>query len=358
MTERERAEGSAPPHAPPLLEVEGLATIIGRGADPLRPVNGVSFTLGEGETVAVVGESGSGKSMTALSLMGLLPKAARVVGGSARLDGVDLVTLPPKAMRERRGIDIAYMPQDPVSALNPALTIGHQVMEPLLVHRKAGRHEAAQQALELLRNVGIPNLPGALDAYPHQLSGGMRQRVLLAMSLIGKPKVLIADEPTTAVDVTTQEQIIDMLWDIQRDTKLGIVLITHDLGVVARIASRVLVMYAGRVVEYGDADQVFERPIHPYTRGLLRSVEFDQVVPQSRLYALAGNPPQLAELPSGCAFHPRCPHAVDVCREVVPRLAPVPDGPGLGACHLAAEGTLGPFSLHGRPDSVAPEGVE
>jgi oligopeptide/dipeptide ABC transporter ATP-binding protein len=330
-----------------LLDVKGLRTALDGGADlPQYPVEGVGFELGPGETVAIVGESGSGKSMTALSLMGLLPKGvARVVGGTALLLGTDLLALPPKAMRNRRGLDIAYMPQDPVSALNPALTIGHQVMEPLLVHRKASRQEAAGYALELLTEVGIPNLPYSLDAYPHQLSGGMRQRVLLAMSLIGRPKVLIADEPTTAVDVTTQEQIIDLLFEIQRETHLGIVLITHDLGVVARIATRVLVMYAGRVVEYGEADQVFEDPVHPYTRGLLRSVELDRVKPGARLYALGGNPPQLGDLPSGCAFHPRCPYTVPVCVEIVPDLASVPGSDGLSACHLAARGTLPPVDL-------------
>jgi len=279
--------------------------------------------------------------MTALSLMGLLPKGvARVVGGTAVLRGRDLIALTPKAIRELRGVEIAYMPQDPVSALNPALTIGHQVMEPLLVHRRASRQEARTRALALLGEMGIPNLPDSLQAYPHQLSGGMRQRVLLAMALVGRPKVLIADEPTTSVDVTTQEQIIDLLWEIQRETKLGIVLITHDLGVVARVATRVLVMYAGRAVEYGEADQIFEQPMHPYTRGLLQSVAFDRLGPRSRLYALDGNPPQLGELPSGCAFHPRCPYTVQVCVDVEPELSGVPGSPGLSACHLAAQGVL------------------
>jgi oligopeptide/dipeptide ABC transporter ATP-binding protein len=245
-----------------------------------------------------------------------------------------------KAMQEVRGVEIAYMPQDPVSALNPALTIGYQVMEPLVVHHKARPQEARQRALELLTEMGIPNLPGALKAYPHQFSGGMRQRVLLAMALIGKPQVLIADEPTTSVDVTTQEQIIDLLRTIQLETRLGIVLITHDLGVVARIATRILVMYAGRPVEYGEVDQIFEHPMHPYTRGLLQSVEYDQLDPGSRLHALDGNPPQLGELPSGCAFHPRCPFSVQMCMDVRPELAPVPGQPGLSACHLAAQRLL------------------
>ncbi|HTW98386.1 MAG TPA: ABC transporter ATP-binding protein [Acidimicrobiales bacterium] len=325
-----------------VLEVRGLRTLLRSAGTEQLPVDGVSFELAAGETVAVVGESGSGKSMTALSLMGLLPKVAKVVGGSARLGGHDLLGLTTKQVRQLRGVEISYMPQDPVSALNPALTIGRQVAEPLLVHRTASRAEAARRALELLGRLGIPDLPDALDAYPHQLSGGMRQRVLLAMSLIGRPKVLIADEPTTSVDVTTQEQIIDLLGDIQRETRLAVILITHDLGVVARLARRVLVMYAGRVVENGSADQVFEQPTHPYTRGLLQSVDFDGVAPLTRLYALDGNPPQLAELPSGCPFNPRCAYRVEICVDAVPELGPVPGSEALSACHLARQGVLPP----------------
>ena len=357
MSARRDAEGrpaepraGAPAHdgGAPLLAVAGLRTALhARGARQF-PVDGVSFELRGGETLAIVGESGSGKSMTALSIMGLLPRAASVVDGAAVLSGEDLLALGPKEMRERRGTLIAYMPQDPVSALNPSLTIGRQVAEPLLVHHRASRREATERALELLRGLGIPNLPAALDAYPHQLSGGMRQRVLLAMSLIGRPKVLIADEPTTSVDVTTQEQIIDLLGEIQRETKLAMVIITHDLGVVARIATRVLVMYAGRVVEHGDADQVFEAPMHPYTRGLLRSVEFDTVAPLTELFALEGNPPQLSNLPQGCAFHPRCAFRIEVCTQAVPALGQVPGSPGLSACHLAAAGDL--------PAAVGPGG--
>ena len=229
------------------MRSRGLRTIIRTGGSEQYPVDGVSFELRRGETLGIVGESGSGKSMTALSIVGLLPQVASVVAGSAILAGEDLMALGPKAMRTRRGVAIAYMPQDPVSALNPSLTIGRQVTEPLMVHEHGSRQEATDRAVELLRMLGIPNPPGVLDAYPHQLSGGMRQRVLLAMSLIGRPKVLIADEPTTSVDVTTQEQIIDLLGDIQRDSSLALIVITHDLGVVARIATRVLVMYAGRV---------------------------------------------------------------------------------------------------------------
>ena len=334
------------------LEVRGLRTVLRTAGSEQHPVDGVSFELRRGETLGIVGESGSGKSMTALSIVGLLPKVASVVAGSAILAGEDLISLSPKAMRARRGIAIAYMPQDPVSALNPSLTIGRQVTEPLMVHEQGSRQEATDRAVELLRMLGIPNLPGALDAYPHQLSGGMRQRVLLAMSLIGRPQVLIADEPTTSVDVTTQEQIIDLLGDIQRDSSLALIVITHDLGVVARIAARVLVMYAGRVVEYGDADQVFDRPTHPYTRALLRSVDFAGAPPRTRLYALEGYPPQLGDLPSGCAFNPRCGYCEDICRQLVPELGPSADGGSLSACHLATQRRLPPGMPEREPESA------
>lgn len=338
MTET-RADGR------PVLEVEDLRTAIG-GKDSRRiPVNGVSFTVSAGETVAIVGESGSGKTMTALSVMGLLPKGvAHVVGGKVALKGRVVSGLSDREMQSVRGVEIAYMPQDPGSGLNPALTVGLQVIEPLLVHRKGTREQAQQDALDLLGKVGIPDPPRAMSAYPHQLSGGMRQRVLLAMCLIGRPSVLIADEPTTAVDVTTQEQIIDLLASIQEESQLAILLITHDLGVVARIASTVLVMYAGRVVEHGTADQVFDEPMHPYTRGLLQSVDFDSVTPRTRLFALDGAPPQFGDLPAGCAFNPRCRHAEPVCLETVPELAPT-TGTGLSACHVAARGDLPPWTL-------------
>jgi oligopeptide transport system ATP-binding protein len=330
--------------SPPALEVTDLRTAIGGSGSRRMPVNGVSFTVSAGETVAIVGESGSGKTMTALSVMGLLPHGvARVVGGQVALRGRVVSGLSNREMQSVRGVEIAYMPQDPVSGLNPALTIGLQVTEPLLVHKKGSRREAEAGALDLLGKVGIPDPPRAMRSYPHQLSGGMRQRVLLAMCLIGRPSVLIADEPTTAVDVTTQEQIIDLLAAIQAESQLAMLLITHDLGVVARIASKVLVMYAGRVVEHGSADQVFEEPMHPYTRGLLQSVDFDSVTPRTRLFALDGAPPQLGDLPGGCSFSPRCRFAEEVCLETVPELTPAPGG-GLSACHVAARGSLPPWT--------------
>jgi oligopeptide/dipeptide ABC transporter ATP-binding protein len=322
----------------PVLEVEDLRTVIGGKDSRLTPVNGVSFTVSAGETVAIVGESGSGKTMTALSVMRLLPKVAHITGGRVTVKGRAVSDLSDRDMQSVRGVEIAYMPQDPVSGLNPALTVGHQVTEPLLVHHKGTRKEAEDAAVDLLGKVGIPDPPRAMRAYPHQLSGGMRQRVLLAMCLIGQPSVLIADEPTTAVDVTTQEQIIDLLASIQSQSQLAMLLITHDLGVVARIATTVLVMYAGRVVEHGSADQVFEEPMHPYTRGLLQSVDFDAVAPGARLFALDGAPPQLGDLPPGCAFSPRCRYAEPGCSQAVPELAPA--GGHLSACLVAVRGDL------------------
>jgi oligopeptide/dipeptide ABC transporter ATP-binding protein len=327
-----------------VLEVEDLRTAIGGRDSRLLPVNGVSFTVSAGETVAIVGESGSGKTMTALSVMRLLPKAAHVTGGRVTVKGRVVSDLSDAEMQTVRGVEIAYMPQDPLSGLNPALTVGYQVIEPLLVHHKGSRQQAEADAVDLLGKVGIPDPPRAMRSYPHQLSGGMRQRVLLAMCLIGRPSVMIADEPTTAVDVTTQEQIIDLLASLQSQSQLAIVLITHDLGVVARIASTVLVMYAGRVVEHGSADQVFEEPMHPYTRGLLQSVDFDAVAPATRLFALDGTAPTLGDLPAGCAFHPRCRYAEPACRETVPELGPAPGG-GLSACLVAARGDLPRWTL-------------
>jgi peptide/nickel transport system ATP-binding protein len=235
------------------------------------------------------------------------------------------------------------MPQDPMTALNPSLTIGYQVMEPLLVHERLPRALIRTRAIELLKRTGIGNLPDILDAYPHQLSGGMRQRVVLAMALICHPSVLVADEPTTALDVTTQEQIMDLLQDVQREFGLSLIVISHDLGVVARIADHVLVMYAGRPAEYGTVHDIFARPSHPYTRGLLNSVDFASYPPRERLRSIPGVPPRLEALPRGCAFHPRCGYVRDVCRAVEPSLRSAPDLPSLTACHVAQAGELEPW---------------
>jgi oligopeptide transport system ATP-binding protein len=335
--------GSVAP-ASPTLEVRGLHTVLRYGDVQIEPVNGVSFTLHKGKALAIVGESGSGKSLTAASIVRLLPrKLARIEGGEVLYEGRDLLALTERQMRSVRGPGIALMPQDPMTALNPSLTIGYQVAEPLRLHEQLSRRDSLPRAIELLRKTGMPNLPAILDAYPHQLSGGMRQRAVLAMSLICKPAVLIADEPTTALDVTTQEQIVDLLQSFQSESDLSLILITHDLGVVARIADEVLVMYAGRPVEYGTVDEIFYQPSHPYTRGLLRSVDFESYVPREYLQSIPGVPPRLDELPRGCAFHPRCPYARDACRQVVPPLAHSPLASSVTACLVAQEGDLEPW---------------
>jgi oligopeptide/dipeptide ABC transporter ATP-binding protein len=288
--------------------------------------------------------------MTAASIVRLLPRErARVVGGQVLFGGQDLLTLSEADMRRIRGTGIALMPQDPMTALNPSLTVGYQVGEPLRVHERVTRQAARSRAVALLAKTGIANLPAILDSYPHQLSGGMRQRVILAMSLICQPTVLIADEPTTALDVTTQEQIIDLLQEIQAESGLSLILITHDLGVVARIADQVLVMYAGRPVEHGTIDDIFYRPSHPYTRGLLRSVDFESYAPREHLRSIPGVPPRLDALPAGCAFHPRCPYVRDICRDVAPPFTASPSLHSITACHVAHSGELEPWPSPARP---------
>jgi len=327
-----------------ILDVRDLTVALQTDDRAIHPVDGISFRLERGRTLAVVGESGSGKSMTALAIVGLLPRGlAHLTGGQVLLAGEDLAGIPESELRRRRGSNISLMPQDPMTALNPSLTIGYQVMEPLMVHERLPRSLIRIRAIELLKRTGIGNLPDILDAYPHQLSGGMRQRVVLAMALICRPGVLVADEPTTALDVTTQEQIIDLLQDLQREFGLSLIVISHDLGVVARIADHVLVMYAGRPAEYGSVDDIFARPSHPYTRGLLNSVDFASYPPRERLRSIPGVPPRLEALPSGCAFHPRCAYARDICRELKPTLMTAPGFPSLTACHVAQAGDLEPW---------------
>jgi oligopeptide/dipeptide ABC transporter ATP-binding protein len=325
----------------PVLNVQSLRTELRTSDRRFFPVDGVSFELHRGKALAIVGESGSGKSMTAASIIRLLPRGmGGVKGGSVMFGGQDLLSLSEAQMRSVRGTGIALMPQDPMTALNPSLKVGFQVSEPLLVHQRVSRQEARSRAADLLTKTGIPNVPAILDTYPHHLSGGMRQRVVLSMSLICRPTVLIADEPTTALDVTTQEQIIDLLQAIQQESGLSLILITHDLGVVARIADHVLVMYAGRPAEYGTVDDIFYNPSHPYTRGLLQSVDFESYAPRERLRSIPGVPPRMVALPEGCAFHPRCPYAVDVCRKLDPTFKRVPDLPTVTACHVAQAGEL------------------
>jgi oligopeptide/dipeptide ABC transporter ATP-binding protein len=309
-----------------LLDVDGLRVEFAGGGAVARAVDGVSFSVDEGETVAVVGESGSGKTVTALAVMGLLDPPGRITDGEVRFDGRSLVGLSEKEYQLLRGRELAMVFQDPMTALNPAHRVGDQVAEALMVHRdKLSAHAAMTRAVALLGDVGVPDAATRAREYPHQLSGGLRQRVMLAIALANRPRVLIADEPTTALDVTTQAQILELLGELRRETGLALLLVTHDLGVVAGLADRVVVMYAGRVVEQGTADDIFASPQHPYTRGLLASL------PQSgsgrgRLVPISGAPPNPAALPPGCAFHPRCAFAVDRCRDEVPALRDV--GPG------------------------------
>jgi len=308
-----------------LLEVTDLKTYFFLRHGILKAVDGVSFTLKPHETLAIVGESGCGKSMTALSLMRLIPEPpGRIVGGSVKLDGVDLLTLDERAMRSVRGKDISMIFQEPMTSLNPVMTVGRQIAETLLLHEDMSRREALSRAVDILRLVRIPEAEQRLKEYPHQLSGGMRQRVMIAMALACNPKVLLADEPTTALDVTIQAQILDIILDLQKKLGTALILITHDLGVVAETAQRVIVMYAGKKVEEAPVGELFARPLHPYTHGLMASIprldllRGEAANTRGRLQEIPGIVPALTNLPPGCAFAPRCPFAEDRCRTQAP----------------------------------------
>lgn len=286
----------------------------------MRAVNSVSFEVAAGETLAIVGESGSGKSVTALSILRLIPEPGRIENGRILFEGRDLLALDEAGIRAVRGNRIAMIFQEPMSSLNPVLTIGRQVAEPLRLHRRLKRREALDQAVDLLRSVAIPDAEKRLGDYPHQFSGGMRQRAMIAMALACHPRLLIADEPTTALDVTVQAQILELLKERTRETDSALILITHDLGVVARYADRVAVMYGGRIVESGPAGALYADPRHPYTQGLLRSVPRLEGDTGGRLASIEGQPPDLSALPVGCAFEPRCPNAHERCLEAPPPL--------------------------------------
>jgi oligopeptide transport system ATP-binding protein len=324
------------------LSVDGLRVQFVGDRSLVSAVRGVSFSVHAGETVAVVGESGSGKTVTALAIMGLIERPGMITDGEVRLAGRPLVGLPERQYRHVRGRELAMVFQDPLSALNPVQRVGKQIAEAMVVHGTVrSRRRARPRVFELLERVGLVPADRVARAYPHQLSGGMRQRVVLAMALANRPQVLIADEPTTALDVTTQAQILELLVDLQREMGLALVVVTHDLGVVAGVADRVVVMYAGRVVEEAPVDRLFARSGHPYTRGLLASVP--QGTDDGRaLVAIPGSPPDLAAIPQGCAFHPRCPIAEERCRTTVPELRALGDG-HRAACHFAdavsADGT-------------------
>lgn len=306
-----------------LLEVKNLKTTFPTSEGLIQAVDGVSFHLDRGEILGIVGESGSGKSVTVLSVMRLVARPGRIEGGEVWFGGRDLTTLTDGQMREIRGRDIAMIFQDPMTSLNPLLKTGWQVAEPLWLHRKARKREAVRQAIKKLTTVGIPEAEKRAGMYPHEFSGGMRQRAMIAAGLTTSPSVLIADEPTTALDVTIQAQILELLKEINHEFGTATIMITHNLGVVAGMCQRVMVMYAGRVVEEGPTADVFAHPQHPYTWSLLRSVPRLDADEHEPLQPIEGRPPDLANLPTGCAFHPRCPFAVDLCRQKVPELLPV-----------------------------------
>jgi len=308
-----------------LLDVADLRTYFFLRHGILKAVDGVSFQLKPHETLAIVGESGCGKSMTALSLMRLIPEPpGKIVSGSVKLDGTDLVTLDEPAMRKVRGKDISMIFQEPMTSLNPVMTVGNQIAEALLLHEGLSRSAALRRAVEILKLVRMPEAEQRLKEYPHQLSGGMRQRVMIAMALACNPKVLIADEPTTALDVTIQAQILDIILDLQKKLGTAVILITHDLGVVAETAQRVIVMYAGKKVEEAPVGELFARPLHPYTHGLMASIprlgllRGEGDVRKRRLEEIPGIVPALTNLPPGCPFAPRCPHAIEICRREFP----------------------------------------
>jgi peptide/nickel transport system ATP-binding protein len=306
----------------PVLEVSGLSTVFHTRTGIVRAVQDVSFSVEAGETLAIVGESGCGKTMTALSLMRLIPTPpGEISAGTVKLDGVDLLALDEASMRKMRGSQIAMIFQEPMTALNPLFTIGRQIAEMVSLHENVSRRAANARAVEMLHQVRIPAPERRAREYPHQLSGGMRQRAMIAMALACKPKVLIADEPTTALDVTIQAQVLDLIDDLRKELGTAVVLITHDLGVVAETADRMIVMYAGRKVEEGLTKDLFADPCHPYLQGLLASVPRFGGAEGTRLREIPGIVPPLSDLPNGCAFAPRCPSAIGACQDTVPRLA-------------------------------------
>jgi peptide/nickel transport system ATP-binding protein len=320
-----------------LLEVTNLRTHFRTDDGIVKAVDGVSFTVEKGKTLGIVGESGSGKSVTCLTIMGLNSRVNTITSGEAMWKGKDLLKLSSRQLRSIRGDEIAMIFQDPMTSLNPVKSIGAQLVEAILLHRDVSKKSARARARELLNAVGIPRADRRIDDYPHQFSGGMRQRVMIAMALINDPDLLIADEPTTALDVTTQAQILNLMTTLQQDFGSAIIMITHDLGVIAEIADDVVVMYAARVAEQAPVDNLFERPHHPYTWGLLGSLpRLDVNV--DRLTQIQGQPPSLLNPPRGCRFHPRCPYVMEICKETEPELGPVSHDPThLQRCHLDEE---------------------
>ncbi|SDG39809.1 peptide/nickel transport system ATP-binding protein [Fontibacillus panacisegetis] len=309
-----------------LLEVDHLQIAFQTDQGELISVDEVSFELGSGETIAIVGESGCGKSVTSLSIMGLLGTSGSVIQGEIRFNGSILTDCTENQLRRLRGSEISMIFQEPMTSLNPVIPIGEQIAETVRLHQNKSRKEAKAIAVDMLRKVGIPRPEAIIKEYPHALSGGMRQRVMIAMALICKPKLLIADEPTTALDVTIQAQILELMKQLQQESGAAILLVTHDLGVVAEMADQVIVMYAGQVVETADVFTLFRAPQHPYTQGLMKSIPRLDQHKKEQLFAIPGAVPSLKEIPSGCRFHPRCPLAVGRCEEEQPELISAADG--------------------------------
>ncbi|NTW28574.1 MAG: ABC transporter ATP-binding protein [Coriobacteriia bacterium] len=321
----------------PLLQVTDLKMHFHTRDGVVKAVDGVTFELNRGETIGVVGESGSGKSVSAMTLMRLVPMPpGKIEGGEALFKGKSLLTMSDADMRRVRGNEIAMIFQDPMTSLNPVYRVGKQLAEPLRIHKGVHAKDAEARAVKLLELVGIPHASQRVRDYPHQFSGGMRQRVMIAMALANDPDILIADEPTTALDVTIQAQIIEIMQELQKRTGTAIIMITHDLGVVADMADRILVMYAGRAVEYGTVDDVFYSPMHPYTWGLMDSLPRHDLTEKGELCPIKGQPPSLIHLPGGCTFHPRCPYAQERCRLESPTLRAV-IGSHQAACHFAGD---------------------
>ena len=318
-----------------ILEVRGLSVVFPTMDGEVQAVSDLTYTLHRGETLGIVGESGSGKSVSSLALMGLLNAERARIDGEAVLGGRNLLALPAKAMRDIRGKDVAMIFQDPFACLHPMHRVGDQIAEAVTAHAKVSNAEARKRSVELLEAVGIPNAKDRARDYPHQFSGGMRQRAMIAMALVHNPSVLIADEPTTALDVTVQAQILELIERVKREFDIGVILITHDLGVIAETADTVLVMYAGRAMESGPASELFKAPQNPYTWGLLKSMPTVECRLET-LVAIEGSPPSLVDLPIGCAFHPRCPYRFARCTTELPELRAQPEG-HLDRCHLSSE---------------------
>ncbi|MBO8164137.1 MAG: ABC transporter ATP-binding protein [Brevibacillus sp.] len=317
----------------PILQIENLRTHFVTDYGEVPAVDGIGLSIKKGEVLGIVGESGCGKSVTSLSVMGLVPRPpGKIVGGQIRFKGEDLLRASERRMRQIRGNEIAMIFQEPMTSLNPVYTIGDQIMEAIRLHTKAGKQEARRRAIEMLRRVNIPRADQIVDEYPHQLSGGMRQRVMIAMAMACNPELLIADEPTTALDVTIQAQILDLMRNLNKESGTAIMLITHDLGVVAEMCDRVIVMYAGQIVEEGDVRSILKNPKHPYTIGLIHSIpKLDEK--KDRLYSIPGNVPVPGSLTIGCRFAPRCESASEKCRSELPELKETESG-HLARCWL------------------------